>query len=418
MIYFHFCKLITIQKHDKTALEIAQKKGCDIINFLENSAKCDSNENLTKHELEAQFEKLKHQLKDQEQKIKQHNTKSSSLQLQVQENSEKINKFTAEKKQLEQEKDSTVQQEVAHFKSRCKNLEVEIKSKKEKIGELEKENKLEEEERMQDLVLIQALEEKFMALQKNLTIHEPWVFSAQLANSEKWKNYGVFQTLEMQQGEFVQDWKNVISLWNLSSNLDCSIEKIIAIKNDALQKFLEDNCVSSSISQFSWDNLDHKNTRKQTLDRLGYYQLGKKDNIYIVPFWYGASTQDDVTVNLLCSSGFLNVPKTNNPFGTGIHGTLQAEYAARVYGKGVCFLSFAFISNPFPVVPEDIPKMASGTPLGDVHVVPVVPRDKQNPNETVYDVAKANEVPVYDQLVLFHPERVIPRYMIVYKKIE
>jgi len=382
---------------------------------LEYSAKRDSNENLNKFELEAQLKKLEHQLKDQEQKLQQYNTKSSTLQLQAKQNIDKINQITAENKQLKQEKNSTVYQEVDHYKSRFKNLD--IKTNMEKISELEKEKKLEEKERKQDLILIQILEEKLVALKKNLTIHEPWVFSAQLAKSDKWKNCGVFQIMEMQQGEFVQDWNNVISLWNLNSNLGCSIEKIIAIKNDALQKLLEDTCVSlNSGAQFSWDNLDQKLTRKQTLDRLAHYLLGKNGSIYIVPFWYGVSTQDDITVNLLCSSGFLNVPCTNNPFGTGIYGTLQAEYAARVFGKGVCFLCFAIICTPFPVVHEDIPKMASGKPLGDVHVVPVVPRDKQNPNETVYDVAKVNEVPVYDQLVLFHPERVIPMYMVVYKE--
>jgi len=168
-----------------------------------------------------------------------------------------------------------------------------------------------------------------------------------------------------------------------------------------------------------WREDSHKSNRRiEILNRLELYSVGKVGNVMVVPVFHGMQEQ---LVDEVCETGFANLGKTDEGyFGKGIYGTTQAEYAARVYGNGVCLLCFVSILNAFPVIYEDMPDLlgAGNYSNCDVHFVPVVPKNPYFENEIIYLATKAGDIPVYDELVVFQDAQIIPRFIIYYDKNE
>jgi len=165
-----------------------------------------------------------------------------------------------------------------------------------------------------------------------------------------------------------------------------------------------------------WNKEGQVPTRQEILDRLEYISIGKEGNITIVPVFHG--TRESL-VDEICETGFASLAKTDpGYFGRGIYFTPQAEYAARVYGYGVCILCFVSVLNAFPVIFEDMPELlgAGNYSNCDIHFAPVVPKRQDKKDETVYDAMKITEKPVYDELVVFQDSQIIPRFVIYYDK--
>jgi len=172
-----------------------------------------------------------------------------------------------------------------------------------------------------------------------------------------------------------------------------------------------------AFQKLQWSDKDHQEKRKQILQRFEMFQIGKESSVHMIPLWHGTKNNKE-TLDSICSTGFASLAFTDDGyFGKGIYGTPQAEYSARVYGKGVCFLCFAFVGNVFPVVDADMPDLMGSANFGncDVHYAPVVPKNKSNPRENVYVAMKPEESePVYDEFVIFNRAHIIPRYIVYY----
>jgi hypothetical protein len=51
----------------------------------------------------------------------------------------------------------------------------------------------------------------------------------------------------------------------------------------------------------------------------------------------------------------------------------------------------------------------------DAHYIPVCPKNPDNPNEVIYLATKSDQVPVYDELVIFQRNSIIPRFIVYYE---
>jgi len=257
-----------------------------------------------------------------------------------------------------------------------------------------------------------------------------WRFSENLFSSNQWSRGSEFQTMEItQEGEFNVDWNYVVSLWKKHSDPDLSsqltIQKIVAVKNDNLQQVWERlftrmqvQIQHSAFQNTQWLDKGNKEKRKQILARLQKFQIVKEEGVCVVPLWHGTTNNKD-TIDSICATGFASLAFTDDGFfGKGIYGSPQAEYSSRVYGRGVCFLCFAFIGNAFPVLHSDMPNLAGSANFGncDAHYAPVVPKNRANTNEKVYIAMKPEDNdPVYDEFVIFNRAHMIPRFIVYYE---
>jgi len=169
--------------------------------------------------------------------------------------------------------------------------------------------------------------------------------------------------------------------------------------------------------KIKWLNKEHQDQRKKILQRLEFFQINITQGVYMIPLWHGTSN-DKETIDSICSTGFASLGITDNGFfGRGIYGTPQAEYSARVYGHGVCFLCFAFIGNVFPVVNDDMVSLLGSSSFAncDSHYVPVVPRCNNPQEKTYIAMTPQDDKPVYDEFVIFNRAHIIPRYIIYYE---
>jgi len=211
-------------------------------------------------------------------------------------------------------------------------------------------------------------------------------------------------------------------LWEKYVPNPYKITKIVAIKNPKLQQVWERKLSALEIRSQKiafkplWEKEGHILTRREILNRLERFSIGKEGIITIVPGFHG--TQESL-VDEICETGFANLATTDPGFfGKGIYSTPQGEYAARVYGKGACILSFISVLNAFPVIFEDMPSLLGAGSYAncDVHFAPVVPKRPDQKDETVYEAIKITETPVYDELVVFQDSQIVPRFVIYYDK--
>jgi len=233
-------------------------------------------------------------------------------------------------------------------------------------------------------------------------------------------------------GKYPEDYNWVVALWNKHSNpthlAKYSINKIVAIRNDNLQlpwvrlhSTLKLQLKGTAFKP-SWPQSTDKDLidlKYQILERSKRFAISTEEGVSIIPMWHGTQNNPE-TINSICSTGFANLATTDNGyFGNGIYGTPQAEYSARVYGRGVCFLCFAFIGNLFPVLEGDMKDLIGKSNKGnsDTHYAPVVPQSK-NPQEHVYLAISPNQSPttdpVYDEFVIFQRAHIVPRYVVYY----
>jgi len=178
--------------------------------------------------------------------------------------------------------------------------------------------------------------------------------------------------------------------------------------------------LTTTAFQPTWNKLKDKvQFRNKIVERLEMFQINNEGNVRVIPIWH-ATQKNQETINSICSTGFANLTLTDGGFfGKGIYGTPQAEYAARVYGQGVCILCFAFVGNVFPVMQEDMASLL-GAPNYvncDTHYAPVFPKNKNNPNEKIYIAINEKEKPVYDEFVIFNRPHIIPRYVVYYSEV-
>jgi len=230
-------------------------------------------------------------------------------------------------------------------------------------------------------------------------------------------------------GIYSDEYNKLIGFWEKHSNKQLidkyRVTKVVAIRNDNLQQVWERMMVGLELKLTSpaflpnvWENHSDIPLRKKILKRMNLFSVGGNGGVKIIPLWHGTAI---TTVDYICATGFENLSLTDaGYFGKGIYGTPQAEYAARVYGKGVCLLCFGFVGKVYPVVYSDMGSMMGGSNIGncDTHYAPVVPKNKNNLKEKIYyAIAQTSEAPVYDEFVIFKSGNIVPRYVVYYDTI-
>jgi len=170
--------------------------------------------------------------------------------------------------------------------------------------------------------------------------------------------------------------------------------------------------------QPTWEKDENNSAlREKIMQRLQTYVVCTEDKIPIIPLWHG--TAPGIEAKIL-STGYASLEMTDPGFfGKGcFYGTPQSEYACRVYGRGVVILNFIGVGNIFPVTFEDMSKIFGKNchKNYDCHYAPVVPKNKDNPDEVNYVGLSHDEDPIYDEFVLFQESQILPRFAVYFNK--
>jgi hypothetical protein len=174
---------------------------------------------------------------------------------------------------------------------------------------------------------------------------------------------------------------------------------------------------------------------KQTTDIFSPFQTKEADgrlntwaDTKVMPLWHGSSPDKCDSIS---TSGFVYFGKTSlgakqptDPqntdegyFGSGIYFTNSARYASDIYSKGHILLAWVSMREPFPVVGD--PQQTDMKTLKgrgayksyNAHYVPVVPL-QSNAACAVYHPCKIGELPVCDEVVVFHKSQTLPRFWV------
>jgi hypothetical protein len=157
--------------------------------------------------------------------------------------------------------------------------------------------------------------------------------------------------------------------------------------------------------------------------------------IKVVPLWHGSTRQKVTSIaqtnftyfgkhHYFNSSAQEGVVTSTDEgyFGSGIYFTNSAEYAAK-YSSGHLILSWVSMRDPYPVVRDIVDRSLECADMKklkgygayqnyNAHYIPVVPLIP-NDNETmIYIPCAKDETAVWDEIVVFQPSQVLPRFWI------
>ncbi len=162
-------------------------------------------------------------------------------------------------------------------------------------------------------------------------------------------------------------------------------------------------------------------TRKETLS-----------HVFIFPYWHGSNQEK---VQFICDTGFAYFGKHSylqgagdrGPstdvgfFGSGIYFTNSARYAADIYSSGRLLLAWVSMRSPYPVIEEEAPdapsdrdKLQGGPAFEnyDAHYVPIIAMNTSNPVCPAYTPCRKDQVPMWDEIVVFHKSQTLPRFYV------
>jgi len=154
----------------------------------------------------------------------------------------------------------------------------------------------------------------------------------------------------------------------------------------------------------------------------------KYPDVDIALLWHGTT---QTAFNSIQNTGFVNLATTDdNFFGDGIYGTIDAEYANRVYAvepaarrsdqpvllvnSVACFATYPQIESPW--AKKEAWQTKSFYKKYDTRFVWVSPRDPANKNEVNYDPSLPWTLPTYSEIVCSE-SACIPRYRVELKLI-
>jgi len=406
---------------------MAEKLGYGIIKYLQNNSTTNGSP-IIKQEItpiKSKIQLLETEIRRKEAILAK--TKQDLEKL-LKDQDTQIDQLVRSNHSLKEEKklvESVRSEELTVLKTKFRNKLAEAKEDEKLIKDLKSYVQESKEDKTKRQAKIKQLQVKICEITEHRTeTTAQWIYTSSDFESKNFVNHGPFQTTDLiPHGEGKKDWDNVVALWNKNSDPvfleKFSIERIVALKIEALQqqKLHSPLKTSNCVQQCAVQNIDHQDQRNQILKRFENYKIVEREGAAVVPVWYG--TPED-NINTICAYGFSN-PKFSlqHHFGNGLYGTMQAEYTLRMSGNNACFLCFASVGKVWPLIYDDMARLnGAGTGLGgcDAHFVPVVPVDIHN-SKRVYCPARENEVPVYDEMVFFTRENVLPRFVIFYKPV-
>jgi hypothetical protein len=163
------------------------------------------------------------------------------------------------------------------------------------------------------------------------------------------------------------------------------------------------------------DDIDHRKEIYESLRNLTeQYKVEKYPEVKFLPVWHGTSTEN---LSSICHSGYAALGTTDDGyFGKGIYGTVEAEYAFRVYSKrkGVLLLNWMVFYSAYPIIPKE-KETFKGKPHFlnyDAHYIPVSPLNPDNELEEHYFPCERHDTPVYRELVVFEEASCFPRFLV------
>lgn len=166
----------------------------------------------------------------------------------------------------------------------------------------------------------------------------------------------------------------------------------------------------------------------------GPKRTDKFTEVKVLPLWHGSNQQK---CNSICTSGFTSFGKHhffNNSvgqganastdigyFGSGIYFTNSAHYAT-MYASGHLLLSWVSMREPYPVV-NDVPHPNQGSDMKklkghghyqnyNAHYIPVASIKPNKPDCMEYYPCYGNQVPAWDEFVVFDKSQALPRFWI------
>jgi hypothetical protein len=149
----------------------------------------------------------------------------------------------------------------------------------------------------------------------------------------------------------------------------------------------------------------------------------------VIPLWHGTN---QAVCESIGTNGFAffgkNVipgaggapPKSTDEgyFGSGIYFTSSARYASDYYCSGHLLMGFVIMRQPFPVVGDpqqtDMHTLRGRGAYKDynAHYVPVVSADPSDPHGSEYHPVQANQLPTYEEYVIFNKHQALPQYWV------
>ena len=166
----------------------------------------------------------------------------------------------------------------------------------------------------------------------------------------------------------------------------------------------------------------------------GPKRTDKFTEVKVLPLWHGSNQQKCQSI---CTSGFTTFGKHHyfNPaavqganastdigyFGSGIYFTNSAQYAT-MYANGHLLLSWVSMREPYPVV-NDVPHPHQGSDMKklkghshyqnyNAHYIPVASIKPHKPDCMEYYPCYGNQVPAWDEFVVFDKSQTLPRFWI------
>lgn len=127
----------------------------------------------------------------------------------------------------------------------------------------------------------------------------------------------------------------------------------------------------------------------------------------------------------VCKTGYANLATTDSGFfGKGIYNTHEAAYAYRCYATlnglraGVLLMNWVSSYSVYPVIKGDMGKLTGKGNYQnyDAHLIPVQPRNRNNPREMSYLPCGPTDVPTYHEMVVFEQASCLPRYRVTLRK--
>lgn len=226
-----------------------------------------------------------------------------------------------------------------------------------------------------------------------------------------------------------RDYDVVLGRYNISPVPGYTVRRVDLIVNPHLEKAFETavELLQKRSDQVAFDpawktenNSEHLEHRtkidKQLREMTAPYADSRYPDVQFFPGFHGSHKAASESI---CTTGFANLAKTDPGFfGKGLYSTPNAEYAVRVYMKkegGVLFFTWTCIYSAFPVMMSDIPSLiGKGNHHNyDAHIIPVVPKNSNNPNECNYLPAAKDQKPKYWEMVTFQGSHMLP-YCIVH----
>jgi len=172
-----------------------------------------------------------------------------------------------------------------------------------------------------------------------------------------------------------------------------------------------------------------------SIEILGPKRIERFLKTKILPLWQGTSSQKCESI---CGSGFTFFGKHHcfDPnaqkgaqastdigyFGSGIYFTNSARYATMYSEGGNLLLSWVSMREPYPVV-SDVPHPQKCSDMRklegkgayqnyNAHYIPVTSINPQNPQCMEYYPCTQNQIPAWDEIVVFQKAQTLPRFWV------